>query len=77
MKRYTNYLIYNHGGIILNSVAAVIITYNVENNFKNRINRLKGKVDEIIIVDNGSKPETISMLKELEKKINYYIFRKK
>lgn len=69
MKRYINYLIYNHGGIILNSVAAVIITYNVENDFENRVNKLKEKVDEIIVVDNGSNPETISMLKELEKEI--------
>lgn len=60
----------------MNGVAAVIITYNVENNFKNRINKLKGKVDEIIIVDNGSKPETISMLKELEKKITIIYLEK-
>lgn len=60
----------------MNSVAAVIITYNVENNFRNRINKLKGKVDEIIIVDNGSKPETISMLKELEKKITIIYLEK-
>ena len=53
----------------MNSVAAVIITYNVENDFENRVNKLKGKVDEIIVVDNGSNPETISMLKELEKEI--------
>ena len=60
----------------MNSVAAVIITYNVENNFKNRINKLKGKVDEIIVVDNGSKPETISMLKELEKDITIIYLEK-
>ena len=48
MRKYINYLIYNHGGIILNSVAAIIITYNVENDFRLRINKLKGKVDEII-----------------------------
>ena len=53
----------------MNSVAAVIITYNVENDFKQRINRLKGKVDEIIVVDNGSKAETINMLNELEKEV--------
>lgn len=53
----------------MNSVAAVIITYNVENDFKKRINKLKGKVDEIIVVDNGSKDKTISMLKELEREI--------
>ena len=76
MKRYTTYLIYNHGGIILNSVAAVIITYNVENNFRNRINKLKGKVHEIIVVDNGSKPETINMLKELEKDITIIYLEK-
>ena len=53
----------------MNSVAAVIITYNVENDFKERINKLKGKVNEIVVVDNGSKAETINMLKELEKEI--------
>lgn len=53
----------------MNSVAAVIITYNVENDFKERINRLKGKVDEIIVVDNGSKAETINMLNELEREV--------
>lgn len=76
MKRYTTYLIYNHGGIILNSVAAVIITYNVENKFRNRINKLKGKVHEIIVVDNGSKIETINMLKELEKDITIIYLEK-
>lgn len=60
----------------MNSVAAVIITYNVENNFRNRINKLKGKVHEIIVVDNGSKPETINMLKELEKDITIIYLEK-
>lgn len=45
----------------MNSVAAIIITYNVENDFRLRINKLKGKVDEIIVVDNGSSNETINM----------------
>ncbi|MDQ5922985.1 MAG: rhamnosyltransferase, partial [Bacillota bacterium] len=69
MRKYINCLIYNHGGIILNSVAAIIITYNVENDFRLRINKLKGKVDEIIVVDNGSTNETINMLKALEDEI--------
>lgn len=60
----------------MNSVAAVIITYNVENNFRNRINKLKGKVHKIIVVDNGSKPETINMLKELEKDITIIYLEK-
>ena len=78
-----NYLICNGGGRILNSVVAVIITYNVENDFRQRINKLKGKVDEIVVVDNGSKIETINMLKELENEIinlntySYIIFSSK
>ena len=60
----------------MNSVSAVIITYNEENDFKNRINKLKGKVNEIIVVDNGSKAETISMLKELEKEITIIYLEK-
>ena len=53
----------------MNSVAAIIITYNVENDFRLRVNKLKGKVDEIIVVDNGSTNETINMLKALEDEI--------
>lgn len=71
MKKYINYLIYNHGGIIvLNGVAAVIITYNIMDDFKLRINKLKGKVDEIIVVDNGSNDETINILKGLESEVS-------
>lgn len=50
----------------MNSVAAIIITYNIGKDFKYRINKLKGKVDEIVVVDNGSKEETISILNELK-----------
>lgn len=50
----------------MKNVAAIIITYNVGQEFKDRINKLKDKVDEIIVVDNGSYEETISILKELE-----------
>lgn len=50
----------------MNSVVAIIITYNVGNDFKERVNKLKGKVDEIVVVDNGSKEETITMLNELK-----------
>lgn len=53
----------------MNNVAAVIITYNVGEEFKDRINKLKNKVDEIIVVDNGSGIDTINILKELEKLI--------
>ena len=60
----------------MNSVSAVIITYNVENDFKNRINKLKGKVNEIIVVDNGSKAETINMLNELEKEVTIIYLEK-
>lgn len=66
MKQYINYLIYSYGGIILNSVVAIIITYNVGNDFKERVNKLIGKVDEVVVVDNGSKEETITMLNELK-----------
>lgn len=50
----------------MNSVVAIIITYNVGNDFKKRVRKLKGKVDEIVVVDNGSKEETINMLNELK-----------
>lgn len=54
----------------MNGVAAVIITYNIMDDFKLRINKLKGKVDEIIVVDNGSNDETINILKGLESEVS-------
>ena len=50
----------------MNSVVAIIITYNIGNDFIDRVNKLKGKVDEIVVVDNGSKQETIDMLNKLK-----------
>ncbi len=50
----------------MNSVLAVIVTYNVDEKFKVRIERLKDKVEEIVVVDNGSNETTIEMLKTLQ-----------
>lgn len=50
----------------MQKVAAVIITYNVGDEFIKNITSLKEKVDEIIVVDNGSKENTMDMLMSLK-----------
>lgn len=52
-----------------NNVIAVIVTYNVGNEFLNSIKKLHENVGEIVVVDNGSKYETLNMLETLENKI--------
>lgn len=50
----------------MNNVAAIIITYNVGEGFEQRVQNLKDKVEEIIIVDNGSSEKTLKLLKKVE-----------
>lgn len=50
----------------MEKVAAVIITYNVGNEFRKNVMTLKDKVNEIIVVDNGSNKETVEMLNDLQ-----------
>lgn len=53
----------------MKNVVAVIVTYNVESNFLSRIDTLKDKVNEIIVVDNGSNNETLRMLDSIKDEI--------
>ena len=55
--------------MVLNNVAAVIVTYNPAKSFVGNIQAINKLVDEIIVVDNGSNDETINMLKGLENKL--------
>lgn len=50
----------------MENVAAIIITYNTENKFSENVISLKKQVGEVIVVDNGSNEETLSMLRELK-----------
>lgn len=50
----------------METVAAVIITYNVDKEFKNRVSKVKTEVDRVIIVDNGSDELTLNILRSLD-----------
>ncbi len=54
-------------------ITAVIITKNEEKHIANCINSLKGLVNEVIVVDSGSKDKTISIAKSL----NAAVYEKK
>lgn len=54
--------------MIENSVCAVIITYNCGNEFCESFLTVNGKVDKVIIVDNGSNNKTLDMLNEIKSK---------
>ncbi len=49
------------------SVCAIIVTYNVGKNLLKCFNSIYNQVNEVVIIDNGSNVETISVLNELEK----------
>ncbi len=54
-------------------VAAIIISYNPDNNLLDSINLLINQVDKIIIVDNGSesqKKKNINLIKDIDNKEN-------
>jgi rhamnosyltransferase len=50
---------------IRNGVCAVIVTYNIGEGIHRCVGSVRGQVDEIVIVDNGSGPETIAELHRL------------
>lgn len=51
-----------------NKVCASIITYNIDEKIIEVVDSIINQVDSIVIIDNNSKQETISILKELEKR---------
>ena len=53
----------------MRNIAAVIITYNTGNEFYKNVLSLKKHVGEVIVVDNGSNKETLSMLRGLKEEI--------
>lgn len=53
----------------MKNIVAIIVTYNVGNDFLNRIDTLKDKVNEIVVVDNGSNNETLKILDSIKDKI--------
>lgn len=53
----------------MRNIAAVIITYNTGNEFSKNVLSLKKHVREVIVVDNGSNKETLSMLRGLKEEI--------
>lgn len=51
----------------LESITAVIVTYNIHKDFINNINSLYNQVGQIIVVDNNSEKSSILILQELIK----------
>lgn len=47
------------------SVMAIVVTYHPDTMFAERFERLRGQVDSILVVDNNSGSEAVSMLREL------------
>lgn len=56
--------------MIKNSVCCVIITYNIGERFYSCYNAIANQVEKIVIVDNGSNSETISILNKLSENEN-------
>ena len=56
--------------MIKNSVCCVIVTYNIGERFYSCYNAIAKQVEKVIIVDNGSNQETISIIKKLSENQN-------
>lgn len=56
--------------MIKNEIACVIVSYNIGNDIYKCYNSIKGQVDRVIIIDNGSDYETIEALKCIAKDKN-------
>jgi rhamnosyltransferase len=50
-----------------NSVCAIIVTYNIGRAVINCFDSIKGQVEEVVVADNGSDSETLSVLGDIEK----------
>lgn len=55
------------------TVCCLIVTYNIGCQFYDCYNAIKGQVNEVVIIDNGSEQETIQVLKDVEKLENVHI----
>ena len=53
--------------IKLFKVCAIIISYNGDEIIKNNLHCIENEVDKVIIIDNGSKNDTVSILKTIKK----------
>lgn len=54
----------------MEDILAVIITYNIDKNFIKVVDSIENQVKEILVVDNGSKNESIQILRNLHNRIN-------
>lgn len=54
-------------GTMRNGVCAIIVTYNIGRGIVGCFDSIKGQVEEVIIVDNGSDSETLTVLGDVEK----------
>lgn len=52
--------------MVRNSVCCIIVTYNIGKRFYNCYNAIANQVEKVIIVDNGSNEETVSILNKLK-----------
>lgn len=57
----------------MNNIFCVIVTYNIDNKIYDVVNSVKNKVSKLIIVDNGSKENTLKMLNDIDKEENVEI----
>jgi glycosyltransferase involved in cell wall biosynthesis len=53
-------------------LSAVIVTFNEEENIRDCLESVKGLVDEIVVVDSGSKDRTCEICKEYTERVIYH-----
>lgn len=58
----------------MGNICCVIITYNCDNDFIKTFDSVKDQVDKIVIVDNGSKKDTVDILNRLKSENDIELF---
>lgn len=58
-------------------ICAIFVTYNCDEEFYNCFSRIYDKVDKVVIVDNGSKVETLNILRDISNKNNIELIENK
>jgi GT2 family glycosyltransferase len=57
------------------AICAVVVTWNPDDGLGERLDRFRGQVGGVVVVDNGSEPRAIAMLVEAAARLGAHVIR--
>jgi len=58
-------------GMVTNRTCAVVVTFHPDNDVIENLHKLRDQVESLVVVDNGSSPESISLLRRASAEIKF------